>query len=396
MEYFIILIYLIFLVFWFDIREKTDYKKTNYYILLIIFILFAGLRYRIGGDTMTYMYNFDTVMVDLNKLTLSDLTETRYQPLCVLLFSLSKSCGDNFFVFQIIAAAITNISIFNFFSKVCTKYFTSITIYFICNYIYFNMEIMREAMALSMLLYGFLALGENKFVKFYLFVLFAYLFHPFAAIIGIAPFFTTSKISLKIKLIAIVGLSCFMFVINLNEFIFIKLLPYLPIQVISDTIDMYADNDAATTSFFSFKGLLVVLASFPFLAIFVYKYKLIYNKGLIMMKRDVFLSLLFLYIIFVLISVQIPIAKRITNYLWCFSAVAIGSLFFEVNYRNLFSKVMVLFSAFVIMVAWQIRIYSHEQDSFPLYVNYYPYYSVFSKEISYEREIAHNIWKINQ
>ena len=53
MIYFVIGFYLLFLAFKYDVygSKNESAKKFHYYFALIILILLAGLRYRIGGDT---------------------------------------------------------------------------------------------------------------------------------------------------------------------------------------------------------------------------------------------------------------------------------------------------------------------------------------------------------
>ena len=62
MIYFVIGFYLLFLAFKYDVygSKNESAKKFHYYFALIILILLAGLRYRIGGDTCRYMDLYGT------------------------------------------------------------------------------------------------------------------------------------------------------------------------------------------------------------------------------------------------------------------------------------------------------------------------------------------------
>ena len=51
MIYFIVFILLLIPVVKYDWMAKTGGEKGWYYFNLIVLILFAGLRYRVGGDT---------------------------------------------------------------------------------------------------------------------------------------------------------------------------------------------------------------------------------------------------------------------------------------------------------------------------------------------------------
>jgi len=393
MEYLAVFTYIIFLIVKYDILKENNYKKTNYYLLLIIFILLSGLRYRVGGDTLVYMKYFESQVVPLSDLTIDSFKDVRYQPLCILLFSLSKSLGDNFFIFQLIASAIINIGIFFFFSKTTIKYFSAVLIYYVCNYLYFNTEVMREGMAISIILCGFLYLMKYKILKFYLFVFIAFLFHPFAIIMVIVPFFISTKIPIKVKAGFVIIVSTILFVVNLNDFIFFKLLPYIPISVITDTIDLYINNEAATESFFSFKGALVVFIPIPFLIYFFFISDTKKNSVMNIDKQFLY-SILLIYILLVVLTLQMPIISRISNYFWAFSVIAFCVIIYSLKYKDLISNLICTIFIFSILTFWQVRIISHKTDSIPDYVKYYPYYSVFNKQEDSTREMAFEyVWR---
>ena len=95
---------------------KAGGEKGWYYFNLLVLILFAGLRYRIGGDTLLYMGMFEECP-KLQDLKYFDFASAQYNPLWYILNGLSRSIYDDFFLFQLIHAFIVNVSFFHFFRK---------------------------------------------------------------------------------------------------------------------------------------------------------------------------------------------------------------------------------------------------------------------------------------
>lgn len=116
MIYFIIGFYLLFLACKYDIFGSKDKsaKKFHYYFSLIILILLAALRYRIGGDTCRYM---DLYGGDLSSE--ADLGG-RFQPLWRLLTNILYSVSPDFTLFQFVHAIFLNTVHFFFFQEIFT------------------------------------------------------------------------------------------------------------------------------------------------------------------------------------------------------------------------------------------------------------------------------------
>lgn len=188
MIYLAILALLMFLSFRYDICGKKDNKEQWYFIVLCVFILFAGLRWRVGVDTMRYLYFFYH-----DYPTLSDFSFEEYyigkDPFFVLLNSFVKSIGGRFYVVQLIQAAFVNTLILNYFKKHCQYIFTCCMFYFLLSYISFSMEIMRASFSIVICLYAFDYFIEKKWIKGYALLLVATMFHAQALVVFLFPAF---------------------------------------------------------------------------------------------------------------------------------------------------------------------------------------------------------------
>ena len=126
MIYIIILLYTLFLVYNYDIKKTKKGFQFHYVALLVICICVSGFSYRLGMDTVGYMYYFEhSVDGDLG-YTLMNLADYRYEPIPTLLFSIVKGLTGSFVVLQFVIAQLTPISAACFFTKniifaYCTK-----------------------------------------------------------------------------------------------------------------------------------------------------------------------------------------------------------------------------------------------------------------------------------
>ena len=188
MIYIVVFLLLLIPVVRYDWMVKAGGEKGWYYFNLLVLILFAGLRYRIGGDTLLYMGMFEECP-KLQDLKYFDFASAQYNPLWYILNGLSRSIYDDFFLFQLIHAFIVNVSFFHFFRKYCPRYyFTAILLYYIGYFCYFNMEVLRESLCVSVLLWATTFLLSRRWVPYYALCLIALLLHYSAAIMLLFPF----------------------------------------------------------------------------------------------------------------------------------------------------------------------------------------------------------------
>ena len=188
MIYLLVFILLLIPVVKYDWMAKTGGEKIWYYFSLVVLILLAGLRYRIGGDTLMYMAMYDE-WPSINELKYFNFDDAEYQPLWYILTAICKSFSDDFVFFQLFHAAIVNSIFFYFFRKYCPQYyFSAILIYFFGYYCYLNMGVMREVLCISLLLLGTSLLLQKKWLLYYIVCIIAYFIHLSALIMIAFPF----------------------------------------------------------------------------------------------------------------------------------------------------------------------------------------------------------------
>lgn len=203
MVYLIILLALIVFSANYDFRGNLVCEANKPYMFMCIcFILLAGLRFFVGSDTHNYVYDF-SVMPDLSRLSEYHRLDSRYQFGWDAYVCIIKSIFGNFVFVQLITAIIVNVIIFCFIKRNTTNVFVALLFYYILNYFEYNMEIMREAIAVVLGLIAVMFYERNKKLHFILMIILAFEFHISAIILAIIPFITKVKYSRKLVLITI-------------------------------------------------------------------------------------------------------------------------------------------------------------------------------------------------
>ena len=186
MLYFVVLFLLMVLIFRYDITGIKVGRDTWYVIVLIILVLIAGLRWRLGEDTTVYLNQFYYVIPRIKDISSEDLN-IGSKPLWLLLNSAVLSTGGRFWMVQLIHATVINVLLFAYFKKHCQFIFTCVFFYFIWSYFNQNMQEMKASFSVVLCLYGNDYLLEKKRIKGLSLYLLGCLFHFSTLLILVTP-----------------------------------------------------------------------------------------------------------------------------------------------------------------------------------------------------------------
>lgn len=195
-----IYVFVVLGLFWFiyiyDYKGCRKDKLLWYNIMMIIFVVIAGFRYRLGIDTVNYEDEFYRETLYFSEWNLSNIfleadTDSGY----LMYTSLMKSLFGSWEVAQFLIALFVNVVVFRFLYKNTIYPFVAILLYFCSLYYDLNFETLRQALALSFFLLGYKYLMENKYLKYYIFVILSILFHKVALLTLFFPFIKTLKVN---------------------------------------------------------------------------------------------------------------------------------------------------------------------------------------------------------
>lgn len=168
-----------------SLQRKDLTVMISVFLITIIFILFSGLRTRYN-DTGTYMYAFEQLSTDLK---FSDLFES-YGGFDVYQKIIKVYISDNPQMLILITAVITNVLYLHFYKKYSVSFGYTIFLYVVLGIFTFSMAGLKQILAMSFSLLAIDNLLVKRYLKFFLWVIVASLFHPYILIMFMLIFFT--------------------------------------------------------------------------------------------------------------------------------------------------------------------------------------------------------------
>lgn len=397
MLYIGVIVLLLLLCYHFDYQNHTRYRKGWYIFILLIFILIAGLRYRIGVDTVRYSYSFE-YLPNLSEYLSFDFTSTRYGVGYLLLNAIVKSILPDFVLMQFTLATFVNISIFYFIYCNTKKIFIALLIYFICQFFNYNFEILRESCAISMFLIGWPYFLKRKYWKYYLCVVCAVLFHPSGLVTALIPLLR-SKILLPFftvgyrTIFIVLGVIVLSIIISRVFFDWIRLIELSQIENYASIYENTAYAEGRGLNIFGIGVKAITVIIYPLGA------ALLLNSSIICLphkkKNPIYLSalgiMLLCYIYFSIASIQLRILYRFTNYFFPFLLIVLSTVNFQKIYVN-FQKYRLSFGVWSMLLFPYIalNIYgsfeSVGDSNISKIHRYYPYESILYPQKDKTRE----------
>ncbi|MBD5338193.1 MAG: EpsG family protein [Bacteroides sp.] len=393
MVYFILVFILLLLVYHFDYQGHKK-RRTEWYIVICIYLIaIAGLRYRIGNDSVSLEQKY-YLQPDLYEyFTGFDFNDSRYGRGFLLLSAICKSISPSFVVLQFAHAIFITPIIFYFFYKNTKHIFLAALLYFLGCYTLFTFEIMRESCAVAVGCIAWQYFKTNKLFKYYFCAIIAILFHPSGSILLILPIFNLPifKPFFRPGLWLWIGLFTFTIVAAYLSVKFFDLIRLIQISQVEDYANGYENSKfggATTLSlngtiFFFFRSFL-----YPALAIWILNSKKRKSSESVNIE---YLVCWFMYM--TIASFFIDILSRFNNYFWPYVILAVSNvsftqikLKFNPNLRNLsFGLWMCILLPYMSLLAYG-QCSKDNLTGIRFYHRYYPYNSIIFPERDEVRE----------
>lgn len=379
MIYIITILVLLALVFHFDINGNTRYKITAYYILMFWFIAVSGFQYCIGSDMPPYMYEYDAVQ--WKDVTWDSITGLNNRQLgWILLINFCKLISKDFVVLKIIQAIFLNVAFFTFFKRQTKALFTSILFYSLYLYLDLNFNILRQSIAVGIFLLGYTFYAEKNWLKYYICVFSAIMFHNTAAILIFLPLLHLIKINRNSLIL-----------LSISFFICLVGIRYLPVtDFLLGHLSIFMNSDVALMADWyltdeKYGKNSVSLISYMVVAM-LYFWVIFFNYRNNMYKYKYDLLIIFTYIFILALNTSIPIFARLNYYFIPIFIYLLSN--FIINFPKLrLEKRLRLISVVFLVVLFSyssviglFRINTSYDDK--NIVQYYPYYTVFNKKVS--------------
>lgn len=188
----IFIIGIIFNKFW---NKSSRTKKCYLVITFFPLLLISGLRAdSVGTDTYNYLSGFRTIR-DVSSSSMFEVVRWEYG--YVLLNKLSSILSNNEQILLVLTSFLVLIGVMYFIYKNSENVVLSVFLY-ISLYLYlFSFNGIRQAIAMSILVMGFHLILERKFLRYFIVVLVATLFHETAILMLLLYFIYYFKFDIK-------------------------------------------------------------------------------------------------------------------------------------------------------------------------------------------------------
>lgn len=354
---------------------KNNVPKWYYWFLCITITFVAGFRNMVGGDTINYMRDWEQHVPTISTLNAIDLVYLAqfYRPLVMVIWIVCKSIWSDFYSIQIVVSVVANFCAFYIIKEESKRKYETVFLYLLFQFLYFNMEIMREALAVSVFYFAFRYYDQHKWKNFYLLMIIAFLLHDSSFLFFILPFvhkIIDSKPSLKKFFYVIIVGGVFF-----NPVVFNSVLFLLPGDRGADFMKGYGAMENATI-FGTIKS---------YLAVFLYYYIFIRVRDRCSSYVQKGFSL---FMLLSCLGLLMPIfGTRICNYVRIFSFIVFAD-FLCLYKRVIAQKILIVllmfnfyryyFNDVTDWVGWKAG-----GSKYYFYELFYPYTSIFEEPDQY-------------
>ena len=379
MIYIFITLLLLLLSFYYDIGGKEKGRDQWYFMIMVVLILLAGLRYRLGIDTPNYIEHFYHDIPTVDQLTLADFSIGN-KPLWTLINSIVLSLGGRYFIVQIIEAAFVNILVFKYVKRHSRYIFTCIFFYFLCMYLSLSFVVMKAAMSIVICLFANDFASQKQWSKAYVLYFLAALFHPQTIVIMLTPLFMFLRLDKK-------SAALFIFLFFLGFGIQKLLGDYLALfDIADDAIAAKAENVANSDRYSSQTGNtnFLIVKIFPFLlySLFTLLYLKRYRSSSALLKFEPYIIM---YLGCLILEINVYICYRFAMYYIIYFLFYISDAFVEIAIQGQkkLSVPLAVTRSFMIILPFVFLI---EFGFYKRWWVYNPYSSVIERRIDKTRE----------
>ena len=302
-----------------------DKKKNKIYINISFIILFIILILR---EPYSDMIRYIQVFKQTNLQTFSSILELRWEVLYLVLNLIVKLFTESERIFIIVLAVLTLVGPYTFIKKYSDNYFFSLIFFIILGIYNYNFYIIRQAIAISILLMSIKHIEQKSLIKFLLYIIVAAGFHTSSIIFIIA--YPLCNIKINIKGIIIYFFSSILVFLSSKKIVSL-------IYSIS-SYSTYSERQSVSDG----KGRLILLILI-FIAVLILNYKngkIDLNSKKIFDKREkgdkntIFFNMLMIGIIFQVLAIRQSVIVRLANIFITGAIILIPNAIYETKDKN--------------------------------------------------------------
>lgn len=400
MVYLVALILICFGIYRYDYRNQKSGRLLLWILICLVLVCIAGFRYKLGQDTITYINEYNTLR-PFTKINGDDFARTRFAPGFVVLTSIFKQFTSEFTFFQFFHALVVNSVIFYFLFRHSRHIFFAALLYFFYLYFLLCFQQMREAFAVCVFLLSWPFFKDGKWLLWYSMSILAFFFHvsafmmfflPLICVPGIRQLFVFGRRTW----IICIGIALFAVGVQAVFFQYIEVIALSASML--ERIQNYRHNALGGTilNFNGVVGALFQYILYPLIALFFLQKKKM-AEGKEWLKFDKFTGFVLMSVYVSIFSIPITIFGRYNNYFFPFAILALSYWIFsylKVKRRKIRLRlvywVIIFLPMFLFHISGTYFVSMNRSGTLKSYMVYYPYTTVFDKNLDKNSERAIN------
>lgn len=384
MIYFAVLILMLVCVYAYDYRGYKRFFYLTFWGFFVALVFIAGLRYRIGTDSIQYERVYDSVPT-LWELPTFNFDSTRFEPGFMIFESIPRSLGNDFTYMQFFQAMVVNLVIFWFILKNATHKYLCLLLYYIVLYLNLNTQVMREALAVAAFLLAWPYFRDGKWIKYYILAIIATFLHSSAIITLLLPLFCLPALQKgfipgwKTVYIGIIVFVIGYFIQSHFKDVFMLIAVN---DRITDRVDTYAKEDIGS-GVMNIMGMLdwgIRTVLYPAIAVWLLRNKRKKEKNITQSFQR--LEIIVMSGVYILIlAMPVFIMTRFLNYFGMFDFLVIANVAFsKITLKRKIYKLRLGYWIILLLpyFFFQFKAYNHslnKDGTLKWYMIYYPYVS---------------------
>ncbi|MBQ9417651.1 MAG: EpsG family protein [Bacteroidales bacterium] len=365
-------------------------REGMHWLLWGLMTAMSAFAYNLGVDVMNaYQPVFEEYLPKFGQANVGDILFNlfpEFEPGYMLFTALCKTIIPSWYFMKAIFAIITNLIIFNLIKRYSSHFFSVLLLYFVLVFPAQHFGFLRQTMAIWFMLLAFDRMHKKQWVRSIVWLLIATLCHTSALVLFVAPIYFLIGKDFK-RFFIIFAVFAIVFIL-FREFIISNVLSLGFSDYVGEKYETYS-NDELRQRTFSFFTILkyVINVGIPLYTIY-----LLNKRG-----KDVeYTPEVFLASTFLLINIFMPFLARANDYLDIFRYMLFVEFFFLIaeQIREIKISRAVVFSLIVgYTIAVGISRYNRYMPYSPVksIYAYYPYSSVFTKNMPPERQYIYNV-----
>lgn len=163
-------------------------KKSDIFVIIVIFWLSAFSFLRTSyNDTANYIGTFNSAQTVAEGIANGTFTDWTGNPWSMLYRSLMRELTDNYHIYFLIPAVLSSFAAVKLFKRYSVNPAFSLLIFFSLGTYIMYMAALKQCLAMFFLLLALPYALDKKYIRFYLLVFIAILFHTHAFMFAIVP-----------------------------------------------------------------------------------------------------------------------------------------------------------------------------------------------------------------